>query len=158
MQAYTRANSRAPAHAYGLRWQTNQHPTVCMRTHTVGYVHVCACTYCTEAIRHSPIFPKAQACMSALRVFHQPPLYFIHGFWINTNRVDECIVVGTNVFVHYILPNPAKLFLVNLSFKSVHDAVLHTWKRCMLSCFFSLTPRFSPYIFILSLGTFSFDI
>lgn len=82
--------------------------------HTAPHLYT---LYCSHSLR--ALFPKTQTCMNALRVFHRLSSYFIHSFWINTNRMDECIDVGTNacLCVTFYWTQP-KLFLSNLSYRS----------------------------------------
>lgn len=84
IHTHTLTNTCMHIHTHRLPWQTNQHPTVSDRggqfcTHTVGYVHAALhlyILYCSNFVEGS-LFPKAQTCMNALRVFHRPSSCFI---------------------------------------------------------------------------------
>lgn len=102
---YTNKHTRSPAHACTYTHSCFDKPIstplfFCLKR-TILKTHTQLSMYFLHFSIHcgnswSAFLPKAQTCKNALRVFHRLSSYFINSLWINTNRVDKCIDVGTN--------------------------------------------------------------
>lgn len=133
-------------------------------THTHSWVRARRAALVHTAL-YGLFYLKHRHVLYALRVFHRLSSYFIHSFWINTNRVDECIGVGTNacLCVTFSWTQP-KLFLANLSYRS-RARTMKSWlfptRFKMLHALFALALELSMFLYLYlfySLSLFLFPI